>query len=194
MCRFSIAIAVSLVPMLGAAEGLLGVWTPQSAGASSGSTEAGAEPPVAIVRPNGCDPPGMPAMLDTELPIEFVDAGDRILMRFEEWADERTIYMDPGSPPAVQEPSALGVSFGRFRGETLEVFTLYLDDPTFDARGTPLSDAATVLERYTPSESAAHLDYEVTVTDAATFARPVVRTGRMTHAPGRRFEPIDCED
>ena len=57
-----------------------------------------------------CIPPGMPVMLDTPYPVEFVDRGDEILMRFEEWDGLRTVYLAPGAGPAVSEHSPRGVS------------------------------------------------------------------------------------
>lgn len=140
-----------------------------------------------------CIPPGMPAMLDTSHPIEFVDDGDRILMRFEAWDGLRTIHMNPRNRPAVQDPSPNGVSFGRWSGETLEIFTLYIDYPYFDAFGTPQSAAVTVFERYTPSADEPRLDWEVTVTDPATFTAPVVRTGFMDYEIGESIGPFACD-
>jgi Family of unknown function (DUF6152) len=141
-----------------------------------------------------CVPPGMPSMLDTSYPIEFVDRDDRILMRFEEWDGARTIYLAPGRGPAVQEPSPYGVSFGRWENEstTLAVFTLYIDYPYFDELGTPQSAAVTVLERYTPSSDGSRLDWQVTVTDATMFSTPIVRRGHMAWEPGETIKPFDC--
>ena len=141
-----------------------------------------------------CVPAGMPSMLDTPYPIEFVDGGDRIVMRFEEWDGVRTIYMNPRQGPPVQDPSPYGVSFGRWErgGETLAVFTLYIDYPYFDDLGTPQSGAVSVLERYTPSPDGARLDWEITVTDAATFTEPIVRGGDMAWEPGEVIKAFNC--
>lgn len=139
-----------------------------------------------------CEAPGLPRMLDTPHSIEFVDRGDRILMRFEEWSDERTVYMDPRKGPPTQAHSPTGVSFGRWEGPTLAIFTTYLDARFFDDAGTPLSRAATVLERYTPSADGRRLRWRATVTDPATFTVPVVLEGEMTRAAGKTLEPHAC--
>jgi hypothetical protein len=139
-----------------------------------------------------CIPPGMPAMLDTPYPVEFIDRGDEILMRFEEWDGERTLYMKPGKGPPVGDHSPKGVSFGRWEGEALAIFTTYIDYPYFDDLGTPQSRAVTVLERYTPSEGETRLDWQVTVTDPATFTEPIVRHGFMAWEPGEQIKPYDC--
>lgn len=139
-----------------------------------------------------CEPPGMPVMLDTPYPVEFVERGDRIVMRFEEWDGVRTIYMDPRNGPPVQEHSPQGVSFGRREGAALAIFTTYIDYPYFDDLGTPQSRDVTVLERYTPSADGARLDWQVTVTDPATFTAPVVRSGFMAYEPGEVIKPYNC--
>ncbi|HEY5567063.1 MAG TPA: DUF6152 family protein [Gammaproteobacteria bacterium] len=139
-----------------------------------------------------CEPPGMPVMLDTPYPLEFVDRGEQIVMRFEEWDGVRTIYMNPGKGPPVQEHSPNGVSFGRWEGATLAIFTTYVSYPYFDDLGTPQSEAVTVLERYTPTADETRLDWQVTVTDPATFTTPVVRRGFMAFEPGEVIKPYNC--
>lgn len=188
-------------PVAAAGRGIFRVWTPRgrpevpaselpltaSARASAETYNALADDPALR-----CVPPGMPVMLDTPYPVEFVDNGDTITMRFEEWDGQRTIYMQPGSGPPVQDHSPKGVSFGRWEGETLAIFTLYIDYPYFDDVGTPQSDAVTVLERYTPSENETRLDWVTTITDAATFTEPVVQDGFMTWEPGEEIKPFNC--
>jgi hypothetical protein len=134
----------------------------------------------------------MPVMLDTPYPIEFVDQGDRIVMRLEEWAGVRTIYIKPGGGPPVQEHSPYGVSFGRWEKDGLAVFTTYIDYPYSDDLGTPQSKDVAVLERYTLSEDGARLDIEVTVTDPAMYSEPLVRRGWLAYEPGQTIKPYDC--
>jgi hypothetical protein len=139
-----------------------------------------------------CIPAGMPVMLDTPYPIEFIDQGDTIVVRLEEWDGTRTIYMNPRNGPPVQEHSRYGVSFGRWEGPTLAIFTTYIDYPYSDDLGTPQSRNVTVLERYTPSADGSRLDFQVTVTDPATFTQPVSRSGFMAYEPGETIKPYNC--
>lgn len=162
------------------ADGLFHVWVPTFEAAT------GAE-----ARPEVCAMPGMPALLDTRQPIELIDAGDRVLIRYAEWRVTRVVYVDPRSRPARQDPSAMGVSFGRFSGDTLEIFTLYIDYPYRDRVGTPQGEAVTVLERYTPNADSTRLDFEMTVTDEQTMVEPVEWAGHMTVATSQVLEPAD---
>ena len=139
-----------------------------------------------------CVAAGMPVLLDTPYPIQFVDEGDRIVMRLEEWDGARTIYMTPGAAPIDHEHSPNGVSFGRWEGDTLAVFTTYIDYPFSDDRGTPQTKDVSVLERYTPTEDGTRLDTEVTVTDRATYTEPLVRRGWMAFEPDQTIKPYEC--
>ena len=139
-----------------------------------------------------CIAAGMPVLLDTPYPIQFVEKGDRIVMRLEEWDGERTIYMSPGGAPADHKYSPNGLSFGRWEGNTLAIFTTYINYPYSDDRGTPQSKDVAVLERYTPTEDGARLDTEVVVTDRATYTEPLVRRGWMSFEPDQTIKPYGC--
>ena len=164
-----------------AQELLFGAWAPvpDAAPAAELPLRASARERAALEPAADSEPPGMPAMLETTQAIEFEADADRVVMRFAEWDTARTIYMNPRNGPPIQEHSPHGVSFGRWEGETLAIFTTYISYPYFDRRGTPQSRDVTVLERYTPSADSARLEWRVTVTDPATFTGPVTRRGAM---------------
>jgi len=140
--------------------------------------------------PRPCAAPGMPALLATSFAVEITQQGDKVVMRYAQWDAARTVYTNPRNGPPTQQPSAFGVSFGRWEGETLAIFTTYISYPYFDLEGTPQSTAVSVLERYTPSADGSRLESKVTVTDAATFTAPVVMTGSMT-AHAAAADPSD---
>ncbi len=175
--------------------GLFRTWKPDSARSSARTSlpltakarslmKASAPPKV------DCALVAMPAMLDSTEAMEFVERGDEILIR--RARSTRTIYMKPGAAPAAREPSPAGVSFGRWEGRTLAIFTTHIDAPFFDGAGTPQSAAVTVLERYTPSDDEQRLDWVATVTDPATFTKPVVRTGAMAVTADLEESQRDC--
>jgi hypothetical protein len=139
-----------------------------------------------------CSPPGMPAMLDTLDPVEFKSAADQVIIRYEEWDAVRVVYLRPGRGPAVRPHALHGTSFGRWEGETLAVFTTYIDYPYLDTIGTPQSHEVTVLERYSPSADYRRLDWSVTVTDPATLREPVTRAGFYSYEPGETIRPFNC--
>jgi hypothetical protein len=200
-CCLAVApLAAAQVQVQVNAQGIFRVWTPRGRPIATelpltGAARAAAAAYNALTDDPAlkCVAPGMPAMLDTPYPVEFVDQGDRIQVRYEEWDGQRTVYMNPANGPAVQAPSSKGVSFGRWNGTTLEIFTLYIDYPYFDDVGTPQSGSVTVFERYMPNDAYTRLDWEVSVTDASTFTVPVVQRGFMAFEPGERIKPFNCE-
>jgi len=181
------------------ATGIFRVWTPR--GRSPAPALPLTEPAVEAARRYEpldddpalrCEPPGMPVMLDTPYPVQFIEGDAQITMRFEEWDGVRTIYMEPGNGPPVEEPSAKGVSFGRWEGETLAILTTNISYPYFDDLGTPQSAAVMILERYTHMADADRLEWEVTITDPETFTESVFKSGYMTWEPGEIIKPFNC--
>ena len=127
-------------------------------------------------------------------PIEFLESGEDIILRLEEWDAVRTIHMTGGAASTANPPaSTLGYSVGRWDGGTLVVTTDRIDYPYMDEHGTPQSDAITVVERFTLSTDGRNLDWSATVTDPETFTEPFVAfTTRWTWVPGEVLQPYDC--
>ena len=61
-------------------------------------------------------PPGMPAMMNNPYPIEFVDDGDRILLRLEEWDGRRVIHLNDDVNVDSQPATPTGYSVGVWKG------------------------------------------------------------------------------
>lgn len=139
-----------------------------------------------------CVPKGMPTIMEAPYPIEFVrqDGGD-ILLKLEEYDLARRIYMSAGAerePP----PSPLGHSVGRWDGATLVVTTNRISWPFFSQLGIRQSPAVEIVERFTPTADGSRLDYEMTVTDPATFTRPVVLRQHWLWLPSVTLLPYEC--
>ncbi len=136
-----------------------------------------------------CVPDGMPRAMLHPTPIEFIDEGDRILLRIHEHDIERSIYMTAGVEP---QTSPLGHSVGRWENDALVVTTTHLDWPYSDEVGTPQSGAVELTERFTMSDDETTLDYELTSVDPAVFLSPSVRTASWVWVPGLEIEPFEC--
>ena len=139
-----------------------------------------------------CEPAGMPRLMWYPHPYEFVDEGDRVLLRLEMYDLVRTIHMDQSAPPEGVTPSRLGYSIGRWEDDTLVVETTNIDWNFYDTRGTPQSDAAEVTERFTLSDDQSRIDYHITTVDPAVFTEPATISGHWL-ALGEEIEPYDCE-
>jgi len=140
-----------------------------------------------------CVPPGMPrAMSNNGLPIEFVDEGDRILMRLEEFDAVRTIHLTRETPGAEVPASPLGHSIGWWEDQTLVVHTSRINYPYFDRDGIPQSADVEIVERFTLSDNEDELGYRIRLTDPVIFTAPVEASKRWVWRPGLALRNYDC--
>ena len=139
-----------------------------------------------------CIPPGMPAMMNNPYPLEFIDEGDEIVLRLEEWDGRRVIHLNADADVESQPATPAGYSVGVWEGETLVVATSSINYPYHDDRGTPQSEAAVILERFTVSEDDNRLNYSAVITDPRYLAEPSTIEGYWTWVPGEEVKRYDC--
>ena len=141
-----------------------------------------------------CVAPGMPNAILNPYPIEIIDRGDQILIRIEEWEAVRTVDMVSETIPEDASGSLLGYSVGRGEDDrTLVVETGRVDFPYLDDAGTPMSNDARMIERFSLSQDGNELDYEIAVTDSENLVEPVVWVAAWTWIPGTIIRPYECE-
>ena len=134
----------------------------------------------------------MPGIIGNPYPRDFIDQGDTIVMRLEEYDTVRRIHLtstESGAP----EPSPVGYSVGHWVEGTLVVTTTNISNGVFSL-GIPLSEDLKVVEYYTPSTDGSRLDYRMTVTDPAVFLEPVELETFWIYLPGVTVEPYECLD
>ena len=142
----------------------------------------------------GCLPKGMPTIMQQPFPIEFVESGDEIHLRIEEYDLLRVIHMDEAPAPA-DPATILGDSVGRWENDTLVVTTTNIDWPwSFGQIGIPQSDAAELVERFRVVDDGARLRYEITSNDSATYTEPLTLTKHYLWVPGLEIRPYECTE
>lgn len=140
----------------------------------------------------GCYEKGMPLLMITPLPVEFVRRGADIVMRFQVDDAERVIHMtDDATPP--DNPLFLGFSTGRWEEDTLVVETSGIGASDFDGSGVFQSRNISLLERFTVTGNGERLDYRLTVSDPATFTRPFDLTKYWVWRPEIAIQAWDCD-
>jgi len=139
-----------------------------------------------------CEAPGMPNANLNPYPIEFIDDGDAIRLRIEEWDATRVIHMDTDGASADRAESLLGYSVGRWEGRTLRIETTRVDAPYLDDAGTPQSANAQIVERFTLSEDENRLTYEVVVVDPQYLVAPAIWDASWIWRPGTEIMPFEC--
>ncbi len=74
----------------------------------------------------------------------------------------------------------------------LVVETTGVDYPWFNKTGIPQSDAVHIVERFELNADGSSLQYQMTVTDPATFTEPVVLTKSWGYRPNDEVRPYEC--
>ncbi len=138
-----------------------------------------------------CGTKGMPLIMITPAPVEFIRDGDRIEMRIEEYDSRRTIWLgNAPEPPAA--PTQMGFSRGHFDGATLVVETDHIQAQYFDPDGVPQSDQIRLVERFTPNADYSRLDYSISVDDPAYFTEPFELTRYFVWKPEMTVASYNC--
>jgi hypothetical protein len=147
--------------------------------------------PVADTTTDGCTPKGMPAIIRQPFPIEFVDHGDTIEIKMEEYDTRRTIHIR-GAAAAEAPRTPLGYSVGKWEGSTLVVETTQLNEPYLNNTGVPMGPAARLVERFSPSADGSRLSYTLVITDPDSLTSPVEGKRSWVWRPGEKVMPFNC--
>jgi hypothetical protein len=138
----------------------------------------------------GCGGKGMPEVIGVPAVTDFVDRGDSILMRIEEFDTVRTIHLNSRENPRAQPKTLLGYSVGRWEGDTLVVETGSVGAPHLRP-GVPLGPDASFVERFTPSADGKRLHYTIVMTDRYSLTQPVEQK-RSWVAIDEQVLPFNC--
>ena len=125
-------------------------------------------------------------------PMEFIDRGDTIALRMEEYDTVRVIHMTAAADAGTQPRTRLGYSVGRWDDKTLVVETSRVSAPHLNADGVPLGAGARFVERFTPSADGSKLAYTLTITDPDSLTAPAVYTRTWVARPGEEVLPFEC--
>lgn len=140
----------------------------------------------------GCLPKGMPRTMDNSWPVEFVDEGEQIRLRIEEFDIERIIHLTDDRTNQNVTPSPLGYSTGHWEDGSLVIRTTDIRARYFGAAGIKLSPSAIVDEKFTVSADESTLDYQMTVIDPITFTETIIQTSAWGWQPGETIKPYNC--
>jgi hypothetical protein len=120
-----------------------------------------------------CLPMGIMQFHTQGAPRKFVQTPEVIVILYEASMGIRQILIDGSSRPIDDpQPWWYGYSVGRWEDDTLVVETTGLrDDGWLDVFGTPLTDAATLTERFR-RPSYGRMEIDITVDDPKAYTRP----------------------
>ena len=147
--------------------------------------------PVTDTTTEGCTQKGMPAIIRQPFPIEFVDRGDTIELKMEEYDTRRTIHMRAAATADVPR-TPLGYSVGKWEGSTLVVETTRLNEPYLNNTGAPMSPAAKLVERFSPSADGSRLNYTLVITDPESLTTSIEGNRSWVWRPDEKVMPFNC--
>ena len=121
-----------------------------------------------------CLPMGVMQMTSHPFPRKIIQTPAEVVMIYEaSGTTVREIFLDGRPlPPADAQPWWNGYSIGRWEGDTLVVETTgFLDEGWLDVRGSPLTSAGKLIERYR-RPTFGSLEIEVTIDDPKAYTKP----------------------
>ena len=120
-----------------------------------------------------CLPMGVMQLHTQGAPRKFVQTPPLLVILYEAGGETRQIFTDGRPLPAVDaQPWWNGYSVGQWEGDDLVVTTTrFRDGGWLDLIGTPLTDAATVTERFR-RPTFARMEIDVTIDDRKAYTRP----------------------
>ena len=141
-----------------------------------------------------CFPLGMPRNLFEPVPIELVQAPDRVLILFENDHIMSQIYMNLTEHPKDLSPTWMGHSIGKWDGDTLVVDTVELRKETWlDGAGLPHSEDLHLVQRIHRVD-ADTLEDLVTIDDPKAYTKSWTMDKIYKLKPGWHIIEYVCED
>jgi len=110
-------------------------------------------------------------LLDGPFPFKFVQSPSVIVVLIEDIFSYRQIFLDGRGHPKDGDPTWMGHSIGRWEGDTLVVDSAGFNNESWTPMGRPHTDQLHIIERFRRID-AGHLDYEMTIDDPGTYAKP----------------------
>lgn len=142
-----------------------------------------------------CRPHGFPRILFAAYPIEILQEPRQVTFIHEIHHMPRLVYLDLNLPNlADMDPNWMGLSVGRWDGDTLVVESQGFNDlTTLDTAGLPHSTDLRVAERLRKLD-ADTLEDVITITDPKTFTAAWSTRVTYRRQPGLRLKEYACTD
>ena len=142
-----------------------------------------------------CLPMGFMQFHTHSQPRKIVQTPNVILIVYEANSGLRQVFTDGRTLPGKDaEPWWYGYSVGKWEGDTLVVETTgFIDNIWLDVRGSPLTSAGKVIERFR-RVNYGNLEIEITVDDPKAYTKPwTVKVNQRIFVDAELIEFI-CED
>ena len=140
-----------------------------------------------------CISPGLYSAVTWSFPFEVVVDDDKVVMLYEAFNLMRRVFTDDRDEPDYYPNSAMGYSTGKLENGEFFIETTLLAQTIRDFNGEPISDNASISERYSLSENGNRLTVLVTLTDPDNYSRPSLRRRVWTRQADAIIFPFECD-
>ena len=143
-----------------------------------------------------CLPMGFLQFHNHPEPRKMIQTPNLLAIIYEANSGLRQIYLDGRKLPNKDdvEPWYYGYSVGHWEGDTLVVETTgFMDGQWLDVRGSPMTDAAKVTEKFRRPNFGS-LEIEITVDDPKAYTKPWTVKVNQRILPGTELIEFICED
>jgi hypothetical protein len=142
-----------------------------------------------------CDPHGFASQVVSPLPLEIRQQPGRVVLRYEEFAAERTILLDGHVSHSAHHAWPLGVSKGRFEDGAFVVETTHTPSGRlYDGLGDGVhSDKLRAIERYTTSPDGNWLFLVLRLEDPEALREPLILLKSWRRTPNAEILSHHCD-
>jgi len=140
-----------------------------------------------------CMSPGLYAAITWSFPFEVVVDNDKLVLLYEAFNLSRRVFIDGREDPEFFPNSSMGYSTARLQNGELIVETRLLAQTVRDFNGEPISENATLTERYRLSHGGDRLSVVLTLHDPENYARDPIRRRAWTRETAAVIYPFECD-
>ncbi|HYR91995.1 MAG TPA: hypothetical protein VE422_48565 [Terriglobia bacterium] len=142
-----------------------------------------------------CLPMGFLQFHNHPEPNKIIQTPGVVLLIYEANSGLRQIFTDGRALPGKDvEPWWYGYSIGKWEGDTLVVETTsFIDNIWLDVRGSPMTSAAKVIERFR-RPNYGNLEIEITVDDSKAYTKPWTVKVNQRIMPDTELIEFICEE
>jgi hypothetical protein len=140
-----------------------------------------------------CISPGLYAAITWSFPFEIVASDNKLLMLYEAFNLSRRVFTDGRDDPDFFPNSSMGYSTGKLENGEFVVETKLLSQTVRDFNGEPISENATMQERYRLSDEGKRLSVLLTLHDPENYERPPLRRRVWTRQDDATIYPFECD-
>lgn len=140
-----------------------------------------------------CISPGLYSAVTWSFPFEIVAAKGKVVMLYEAFNLSRRVFTDGRDDPDFFPNSSMGYSTGQLINGEFVIETTLVTQTVRDFNGEPISENASMTERYRLSDDGQRLSVVLTLDDPDNYERAPIRRRVWTRQDDAVIYPFECD-